>query len=245
MKNFIPAIRTDRYREMKIYEDREYSFINKRSYRMRDEIETMQEKYVFKFGVEVTQSDIYFYLNDNSANIYLSIIEIYDILLYISYREGVDFVVNILKRQLNVKIKIKKPNNSEKKGEIINQEKFIYRGIEYNIRKTVALPKTGKIEIPDSSLIISYEHLFMLINLIQEKSNALFLRGKSSKIYADGLIRMYIILLTKKEDVDVLSSIGWKFNGTKDKFIYVMPTKETERNKKKYYLTKSEYKNII
>ena len=56
---------------------------------------------------------------------------------------------------------------------------------------------------------------------------------------------MYVVLLTQKEDKDVLLSVGWKYNKEKDRFEYIKPVKQTERNKLKYYLTKVEYENII
>ena len=38
---------------------------------------------------------------------------------------------------------------------------------------------------------------------------------------------------------------GWKYNTEKDRFDYTRPAEQTERNKRKYYLTKAEYENII
>lgn len=244
LENFIPTIRTDRFREIKNYEDKGYSFNDKRGYRMVDTIETTQNNYCYKYGVEVTQNEIYFYIIDRSANIYLSFIDIYNILIDISYKEGIDFVIRILKEQLRIKVKKKRSKNINK-DDYINQVKFLYRGIEYNIRKTVKIKKTNNITIPDSSLEISYEYLFMLINLIQEKSNCLFLQGKLNKNFADGLLRMYIALLCNIEDKEILSNIGWKYNNSSNKFEFFEPSENTERNKKKYYLTKTEYENII
>lgn len=243
MDNFISTIRTDRYREIKKYEEKGYTFIDKGSYRMIEKIETMQESCNFEFGIEVTQSDVYFYLTNKAANVYLSIIDIYNLLIDILKQENLNFVVNLLKKQLKLKIKSKK----SEKEKIINQEKFRYKGIEYNIRQTVKVLDDKLIKIPDSSLEITYQNLFMIINLIQEKSNSLFLRGKEKKYkqYVDGILRMYIVLLTKKEDVDILKDIGWNYNVEQDKFLYAEPKIIEERGKRKYYLTNMEYKSII
>ena len=73
MENFIPTIRTDRLREMKGYDERNYSFIDRASYRIIEKIQTLQEGCEAFFGVEATQNDVYFYLIDNQANTYLSI----------------------------------------------------------------------------------------------------------------------------------------------------------------------------
>ena len=240
MKNFIPVVRTDRLREMQSYEKKGYSFIDKKKYLMIEKIHTLQEGYEFDIGIEVTQNDVYFYLIDESANVYLSIAELYGLLRAIEQQEGKAFVVNALKKQLSIHIKRTEEKTS-------NQEKFRYRNLEYAIRKTVLLKKNEVIEIPNVALSITYHELFMLMNLIQEKSNALFGRKKESKCYVDGILRLFIVLLSLEEDIPLLTELGWKFDSEQGRFMFYEVSEEqrTERGKRKYYLTKTEYKNIL
>ena len=243
MENFIPAIRTDRLREMKGYDERNYSFIDRASYRIIEKIQTLQEGCEAFFGVEATQNDVYFYLIDNQANTYLSIYEIYQLLLEISRREGTQFVVNALKKQL--RLKIRRSPDPKKKEEWLHQQEFEYRGIRYHIRETVDPGRCGEIEIPDMDFKISYRKLLVLINLIQEKSNALFLRGRQNKKYADGILRLFVVLLSKHEEIPLLTGLGWRYDAGSDQFLFQPPGAENERNKRKYYLTKQEFDTIM
>ena len=243
MENFISTIRTDRFREMKEYDDKGYFFIDRQAYRKIDKITTRQEGYEMTFGVEATQNDVYFYLINNQANTYLSIYEIYQLLLAVTCSEGEDFVVNALKQQL--RLKIRKSPGKNKKDVWLNQEKFEYCGIEYDIRKTVELGRKGEVGIPDISLEITYKQLFLLINLIQEKSNALFLRGKQNRKYADGILRLFVVLLCVHKELNLLTDLGWSYNAETDGFLFEAPKEENQRNKRKYYLTKKEYDNIM
>lgn len=243
MENFISTIRTDRLREMKEYDEKGYYFIDRPAYRKIDKIRTLQEGYEYCFGVEATQNDVYFYITDQQANTYLSIYEIYQLLLDMAEKEGEEFTLKVLRQQL--RLKIRKSPRQGKKDIWLNQEKFEYRGIEYDIRKTPVPGREGEIEIPDMSLKISYRQLLMLINLIQEKSNALFLKGKQNKKYADGILRLFIVLLSQHGEIELLSDLGWHYDAGQDRFDFEPPTGETERNKRKYYLTKQEYDIII
>lgn len=243
MENFIPTIRTDRFREMKEYDEKGYSFIDRPSYRKTAKIKILQEGYEMVFGVEATQNDVYFYIINNGANVYLSIFEIYQLLFDIAVKEGEEFVVKALKQQL--RLKIRKSHIANKKEVWLNQEKFEYRGIEYDIRRTVDPGREGEVNIPNMSLKISYKQLFLLINLIQEKSNALFLRGKQNRKYADGILRLFIVLLMQHEEIALLSDLGWCYDEEQDRYFFQTPEKESERMKKKYYLTKQEYDHIM
>lgn len=240
MKNFIPVIRTDRLREMQSYEQKGYSFIDKKNYMMIEKIYTRQEGYEFEFGIEVTQNDVYFYLTEEKANVYLSIIELYHLLYAVGQQEGMEFVAGALKGQLRIQMK-------KAEAKMLNQEKFVYRNLEYEIRKTVSLKRNAAVEIPNIAFSIPYCELFMLLNLIQEKSNALFSRKKESKCYMDGILRLLIVLLTLKKDDACLLELGWRFDASLDQFVFaeIPDEQKTERGKRKYYLTKTEYKNIL
>lgn len=243
MDNFISAIRTDRLREMREYEERGFTFIDKAAYRKIVRIEVLQEGYELEYGVEATQNDVYFYIIDKQANTYLSLYEIYELLLEMVSKEGERFVADALKRQQRLKIR-KSPSRA--KGEVwLHREKFLYKSVEYNIRETVQLAREGEVQIPDMALTISYRQLFLLMNLIQEKSNALFLKGREGKKYADGILRLFTVLLTKHGGDTLLEELGWQYDGTQDKFLFEPPRADTGRKRRKYYLTKQEYENIM
>ena len=85
----------------------------------------------------------------------------------------------------------------------------------------------------------------MLLNLIQEKSIALFLRGGQNKKYADGILRLFVVLLSKHEEIPLLTGLGWRYDAGSDQFLFQPPGAENERNKRKYYLTKQEFDTIM
>ena len=163
----------------------------------------------------------------------------------IAIREGSKFVIDILKEQANIKIE-EKENSKTKEKQIVNQEKFMYRGVEYYIKKTVEIDKEkdGKINPKDSSVEITYQEFFTLINLIQEKSNTLFLWRENDKTYVNGLMRLLIVLLSNNEDMEILLQKGWKYDEDNEKYILDVK-RDKEINKSKYYLTEDDYNNII
>lgn len=244
MNDFISIIRTDRAREIKKYKDKGYSFIDEKKYRFIEKIEVIQEENL-AFGVEATERDVYFYIIDAGANAYFSIIEIYKLLLEIIKKEDRLFVTTILEQQLKMEIVEENDSNNENKKLLDNQEAFFYRGIKYNTKKHVELSKNGRFSPMDSSASITYNQFFTLINLIQEKSNALFLRGTENKQYKNGLIRFLLIMLIGSGDIQILMEIGWHYDNGNKCFSYSKPTTESNRSKRKYYLTEKEYADII
>ena len=248
MKNFIPVVRTDRLREMQSYDAKSYSFLDRKQYRMLEKIDTLQEGYQFTFGVEVTQNDVYFYIIHDSANLYLSIEELYQLLVDMSADQGKDFVQNMLKKQLTIHIRTaRKQQDPDGKKVVLNLEKFRYRNLQYDIRRTVVSNQDGKLTVPNVSLQITYHELWMLLNLIQEKSNALFARNVESKRYVDGIFRLFVVLLWLEKDHPLLQELGWQYDTQLGRFAFheIPEKKKTPRGRRKYYLTKEEYKNIL
>lgn len=245
LNNFISTIRTDRRSEMKKCIENGYLFIDEKKYRYCDKIIVSQGKENWSFGVQATEREVYFYITEDGANAYLSITEIYELLLVIAKQESMEFVVDSLKEQLATKIIRKKDLNVKNKVIVYNQERFRYRDIEYYITKCVELKRSGNVTLDNSSIEISYEQLFTLINLIQQKSNALFYRGKENRKYGNGLIRFLIVLLSNAENIPILNKIGWKYDNSKHLYIYSKPKRDSKRNHQKYYLTQKEYDAIL
>lgn len=247
MDNFISIIRTDRKREINKYKKMKYSIVDEKNYRLVDKIKILQNGYMFEFGAEATEREIYFYVIENGSNAYFSIVEIYELLQDIMIREGEDFVIDLLKEQIQIEIQVAKKSESDNKEKILNQEKFLYRGVEYYIKRTVEIEdkNNGQVQPWDSSANISYRQFFTLLNLIQEKSNTLFSRGKNNAQYKNGLIRLLIVLLINNDDIPILLQKGWKYDDENEKYTYQKIEEETEISRRKYYLTEEEYKNII
>lgn len=247
MDNFISIIRTDRKREINKYKNMKYSVGDEKNYRLIDGIKTLQNGYIFEFGAEATEREIYFYVIEDGANAYFSIVEIYELLQDIMIREGEDFVIDLLKEQIQIEIEVVKNSENDNKEKTLNQERFLYRGVEYYIKRTVEIndKRNGQVKPWDSSVKISYRQFFTLLNLIQEKSNALFSRGKNNDQYKNGLIRLLIVLLINNHDIPILLQKGWKYDDENEKYTYQKIEEETEISKRKYYLTEEEYKNII
>lgn len=139
MDNFISIIRTDRKREINKYKNMKYSVGDEKNYRLIDRIKTLQNGYIFEFGAEATEREIYFYVIEDGANAYFSIVEIYELLQDIMIREGEDFVIDLLKEQIQIEIEVVKNSENDNKEKTLNQERFLYRGVEYYIKRTVEI----------------------------------------------------------------------------------------------------------
>lgn len=229
MKNLIPACRTDRIREMNEYEKKGYSIQNKDKYIMLDFVETEYCGQLYRYGIQVTRDDLYFFITRNSANVYLTIVELYELMRSITQKES-DFLITTMKRQLRIR----------------RESKVRYRGLEYKIPEIALLPEKGEVVIPDSGMKISYDELYVLMNLIQAKSSALFKRGKAKdKKYAMGLLRLFIVLLSKQESITLLEELGWEWDDVEKKHQFCWKKKKEGRGKYKYYLTRREYETIM
>lgn len=96
----------------------------------------------------------------------------------------------------------------------------------------------------DSDVEITLEELFLLIYLIQDKSNYLISLGKKTE-YINGIIRMLTTLLKCNNKNDILETIGWFFDY--EKCYYILNSKDflSEKKKRMNYLTEYEESLIL
>ncbi len=239
MYEFVPAIRTDRFREIKQYKEKGFTFTNENDYILIDQVKIQQNlEEMLTFEVRVTFSEVRFFIIKNSACIYLTIYQLYEILNQITKEGKIDVVY-----QLKQMIKRKK------------KEKIKYRGINYEIPKISKFSAKHTIYIPDSNTHITYSELFYLLALVQEKSNYLCSISREMKNFTYGLYRLLIALLTLNQNHQILKKKGWEFDvdnkcfkrntlqkWKKDIKGYKKHNKIVDR---KYYLTEKELKSII
>lgn len=233
MNDFISTVRTDCKREMAEKEARGIAIANKNKYRLVDRIEiTISDNVKNIYGFQANVEEIYFYIIDDDSNMYFTIEEIYCV-LKILFDNGEDKMINaflkahIFKTKMNI------------------DSSFIYRGVDYafNLYDLDSIPEDKYIQLQDGAKRIPYRTFFLLLNLIQEKSNAFFNRGaKKNSKYTNGILRLLFCLLNKPMNVPELEELGWEYDLKNDRFYY----SETEaKEKKKYYLTKQQCKSIL
>lgn len=215
---------------MNEYEQKGYSFISKKDYLMLEKVYLDYCDKRYYFGLQVNQDEFYFYIINNNSNIYLSIYDIYCLLYEIVCKNSNTEFLNLIKRQMNMSTRL-------------TQEVW-YKNLYYSIHKIVRIKKDGCVISPESGVSITYSQLFLLINLIQAKSNALFEKStQQNRKYKNGILRLFTALLSTTSNNDILKSIGWVYKD--GKFILDRIENETERSKQKYYLTKEELKTIL
>ncbi|TYC84474.1 hypothetical protein FXB42_11950 [Acetobacterium wieringae] len=248
MNDFISTVRTDRLREIGEKERTGIVIADKYKYRLVDTIIIpMSDEKNLIYGFQVNQKDVYFYIIDEGANSYYTIIELYELLKYMCDSGNEDIVFEVLKRIEEIEMKrVRNSIGTDDTAQDIweNRADFIYRGITYHF-KAVEYPEyDGIIEMPDGARTLSYQQVFLLLNLIQEKSNAFFTRGESNKKeLINGITRLFLGLLSGKEDHDELKSLGWFYDTQKNK--YVLRPNMSKNKERKYYLTKEEYLIIM
>ena len=227
MKNFIPVMRAKRLLEMKQYRDKGYGFRDKKHYLMLEKINIEYMNKMYEYGIQVTQDEVYFYICRDNANIYLSIVDIYKLLVGLAVRDK-EYFLNCMKKQLKQRVSV------------VGQ--FYNHGLSYKLMKPVEIKKEAFIDIPQTGIQITSKELFLLIIFIQEKSNALFKRSTGiRRQYVNGIIRMLIVLLESEKEDLLLKSLGWNWNNKTNEFDYASQDKKKGREYFKYYLTKAEY----
>ncbi|MGP1434360.1 MAG: hypothetical protein ACTTKP_08790 [Catonella sp.] len=225
MADFLTILRTDRKREISGYRKRGY--LVREGYRLvrKISIEDME------FGVQVSAQDYFFFLIGNNQNAYYSVYELYNLLHLMAVREGKDYVNSLLQKQIDSKYRCI----------------FKYEDIEYEMKKSVIPDENEKIEVEDGSEQVDYKTLFILLNLIQEKSNSLFGSRRKNKDYKNGIIRLLITLIDVEQNNQILTEKGWVYDEEEKKFKYDGKTVQYKNNEKfkKYYLTKGEKDSIM
>lgn len=229
MKNFIPVLRCERFCEMQNYEEKGYSILDRKEYRMVKKIAIAYMNETYEYGVHVTLNEFFFYIIRDGANIYLSIKEIYDLIADMVAKD--DFI-KVLKKQLLQK---KKERSS-----------FICDGIKFYITKPVDCAIEENLKVPDSGAEITVKELFILLMLIQAKSNCMFERSSAArKKFVNGIIRLFIVLLERQADDSLLTDLGWKWDVDDRRYQHESVSYRKGRAAFKYYLTKAEYSDRI
>jgi len=122
-------------------------------------------------------------------------------------------------------------------------------GIYYYFDIPIEEPLETRLNIAKSSATISYLEIFILLYLIQYKSNYLFSISllEKDKAYSDGLIRLFIALFSLERDHSDLLNLGWEYDSHNGRFKlnYNRSISKKERASKKYYLTNEELGNIL
>jgi len=227
VKNFIPVMRAKRLLEMKSYIDKGYEIQDKKRYSMLQNVKLNYMNEWYEYGVQITQDEFYFHIIKDKANIYLSIIEIYHLLLDFNEIDS-GYFVSCIKRQLRQKVS--------------QRSEFISQDLPFKIAKPVEIKKEICVNVSQTGIQITNKELFLLLLLIQEKSNALFKRSVGIKrSYANGIFRLLVVLLEKNKDDELLECLGWKWNEESNMFMFLTKSKRVGRGAYKYYLTKAEY----
>lgn len=227
MIEFLSIARNDRKREKANYLKKNYLVPD--SYRMIRVIRIKAGDREVDLGIQVSKDDYYFYIIDNDENAYYSIREIYELLHMMAEKEGEEYVCNLLEEQMRVQEK----------------DVFTYEEIEYEMRKSIVPDRDGAISVPDGSKEISYDRLFLLINMVQEKSSAMFMKKEGNEEYVNGIIRLLKVLVHCTYDHDILENKGWYWDCDEKQYVYKNILDEKEKKHKKYYLTDREYKDIM
>jgi hypothetical protein len=241
MNTFIPLVRNDRLREINIYKSKGYYFkLGEDKYIYSSKIDVKIDGVVYCFQIRDNQSELRFYICVDDACMYLTLPEIYDLLAQICEKVDTRIVKSILM------------------GKRERIAKLCYTGLEFDVNFFSKPIPQGKILIHGSNIEIEYKYLFLLIALIQDKSNYLWmLSNQANKKYKNGILRLYTCLISTKEN-KLLEKLGWGFDLRKDKYYFMSEeefnkveepifTKDVRgRNTRiKYYLTQKQYKDII
>lgn len=227
MKNLIPVLRTRRLLEMQQCQEKGYQIQDKKHYLMLEKVQLRYMDTDYEYRVQVTQDELYFYICRDDANMYLSIAEIYDMLVSLPEEKREAFV-NSMKKQLRQRTTIYL--------EILNH------GLTYKMMHPVALDREFTIDVPQTGIQITNRELFLLMILIQTKSNELFRRSTGKKrLYVNGIFRMLVVLLEYQSEDTLLESLGWSWDEKLKRYVFVSKDSRRGREKFKYYLTKKEY----
>ncbi len=233
MNSFIPTIRTDRIREIFEYEARGYSFRDKRTYLFIRSIDIPYAGDTYSFQVRVDVREVKFHSIKGDGSIYLTVGELAHLFFKMRQYTNTNYIVTILKSILE--------------SDSIHQ--FMYQRVDYALSFSNDIPISGDIEVGSTQVFLSYIELFLLLSLIQSKSNYFFSISKDSrdKSYSNGLIRLLIVLLSIDNDDPLLMNLGWYYDPSSQLFRLASTGKhpKTDRRSKKYYLTENEMRSIL
>lgn len=226
-KNFVKDIRELRELEIQQYEAKGYRVANKAEYLLNDVIRIEMDQREYLFGIRVNINEVYFYIWQEGAQIYLTIYDIYLLLWKLVYSEYRIYLIDSLDFYM-------------RNDETVD---FFYKGGTYTVHRLPDLPEDN-VELLNSDVSISIRELMLLIYLIQDKSN--YFEGLSKgKAYVDGLVRLLKVLLECNAPNAGLETLGWIFNSDLGRFELRKEQLVGERNKKRYYLTVKEERLIL
>lgn len=235
---FVENVREERDKEIKEYESKGIGFIKKNHYKLLRRISIEKEGATFEFEVRVDFKDVRFYIIKNSSYIYLSIYEIYELLNNINLNFDID-ITEELKTFYN--------NTDE--------DKFEYNGKKYTIPKSPSFKEKYNVNIPNSNINISCTEFFILIFLIQEKSNYLWSISEKEVTFNNGVVYLMVVLLNYKDNDKLLNDLGWYYSDKENKYMkneLSVPNEDDEEYEakkakvaRKYYLTETEMNCIL
>lgn len=244
MYTFVPLIKAERELEIKSYESIGVGFNDKNQYKLLETIRIYDIdgcEWPLEFEVRVSFRDVRFYIIKNDSCIYLSINEIYNLLYDMNLNSDEDITDKLVAFYSNKE-----------------EYEFIYSENAYKFPKSPSFEDKYKVQIPYSDLYISYTELFILIFLIQEKSNYYWSISDKEVTYINGIIYLMITLLKSNQENNFLKKLGWNYSSDDNKFkdnVLSYPDKnevsDVEYKKKrsivdrKYYLTEEEMKSIL
>lgn len=237
--DFISTIRTDRLRQIRDKKNQKLIINDSRRYRYIDEIYLKNNKKDYSFGVQVSFREIFFYIKDGGSNCYYNIEDLYNLLRLMtkSSRTRKKYVLTNLDKLIG-----SCSDNSIEKIE--GENYFVYQGIEYYFDNPLIKDNGATVSLSEGDPLISYAKVFVLLNLIQKKSNSFFENGNTD--YINGLVRMLRVLLDLKHDNPTLIKKGWKYIRADKKFVFNYIYNEDKDDKyDKYYLTEEEYNDIM
>jgi len=242
MINLLPLLHSDKEREMKTYSDKGYCFREgKNQYQYINLIRVIvskDEQYVIQ--IRYYNNEPRFYLTQFETYSYLSIEEIYQVLLEWSKDGNNDVVKKILGSDCDTELEV------------------LYVGVAYSLHFFNEGIPDSRVALPHTQLTVPIRLLFILIALIQEKSNYFWLNStEANRKYINGFIR-FLYCLTFTKDHPYFKSMGWKYNSSTQMYSK-MPDAEYKDIKKRastkskdgkdisvrYYLTEKEQKTIM
>lgn len=227
-KSFVEDVRELRWDEIQRYEEKGYLVPNKASYVLNDTIAIKIGRKQYCFGMRVNINDVYFYILHEGSQIYLSIYQIYLLLWKLVNTRKKKYVTDALDFYME---------NDE-------EIDFVYRGKIYMVHKLPDYVPNDRVRVLDSDINISARELFLLIYLIQDKSNYLESLSKEGE-YVNGLVRLLRVLLLCDGPVTTLQTLGWMYNAETGRFYLQKEKLVGKRNQKRYYLTEAEEEVIL
>ncbi|NFG58608.1 hypothetical protein FC778_07825 [Clostridium botulinum] len=258
MLELIPLLRSDRRREIEEYKLRGYYFLNKSRYLYLRNIVIPYNKENYEFQVRVDTNEVRFLLTkkdkiegENSREdenkqliymqtIYLTIEEIYLLMKNMCDEIGTDKVISILNDYLS---KNKNTNNTE-----TFNIKYLELDYKLNFIKSDILDNifNKQVTIPNTDIKIDCIQGFLLLFLIQDKSNYLFsISTVYNKRYKNGIVRLILVLISLEHENSILSNLGWNYKENKFELEYKRLKRQNTRKSKKYYLTEKEMNVIL